>query len=101
MADIAVGLDIHSTVDATLINEIDPTTIIQRDGWIVTKDAIVMHIRYQGSWARNLYNEFPTLKNNKHCRRLAFSRFPLWRTDCRSRRSVIPTTMPGNWKRPS
>ncbi len=45
MADIAASLDIRSTVDAALINEIDPTTIIQRDGWIVTKDAVVMHIR--------------------------------------------------------
>jgi hypothetical protein len=57
MVDIAAGLDICSTVDAALINEIDPTTIIQRDGWIVTKDAVVMHIRDQGSWARDLYNE--------------------------------------------
>ncbi len=38
MVDIAAGLDIRSTVDATLINDIDPTTIIQRNGWIVTKD---------------------------------------------------------------
>jgi hypothetical protein len=44
MANIAAGLDIRSTVDAMLINEIDPTTIIQRDGWIVTKD-VIMHIR--------------------------------------------------------
>jgi hypothetical protein len=29
MADIAVGLDIRSIVDVALINEIDPTTIIQ------------------------------------------------------------------------
>jgi len=43
---------------------------------------------------------FPTLKNSKHCKRLSSFRFPLWRTDCRSRRSVIPTTMSGNWKRP-
>jgi hypothetical protein len=57
MADIAAGLDIHSTVDVALINEIDPTTIIQRDGWIITKDAIIMHICDQGSWARDLYNE--------------------------------------------
>ncbi|CAK9865701.1 unnamed protein product [Sphagnum jensenii] len=57
-ADIAAGLDIRSTVDAALINEIDPTTIIHRDGWIVTKDAVIMHIRDQGLWARNLYNEF-------------------------------------------
>ncbi|CAK9233065.1 unnamed protein product [Sphagnum troendelagicum] len=57
MANIAAGLDIRSTVDAALINEIDPTMIIQRDGWIVTKDAVVMHIRDQGSWARDLYNE--------------------------------------------
>jgi hypothetical protein len=28
MADIAAGLDIRSTMDAALINEIDPTTII-------------------------------------------------------------------------
>ncbi|KAH9570425.1 hypothetical protein CY35_02G039600 [Sphagnum magellanicum] len=58
MADIVAGLDISSIVDATLINEIDPTTIIQRDGWIVTKDVVVMHIRDQGSWAHDLYNEF-------------------------------------------
>jgi hypothetical protein len=45
MADIATGLDIYSIVDVALINEINPTTIIQRDGWIVTKDAVVMHIR--------------------------------------------------------
>jgi hypothetical protein len=32
MADIAVGLDIRSTMDVALINEINPTTIIQRDG---------------------------------------------------------------------
>jgi hypothetical protein len=44
MANIAAGLDIRSTMDAMLINEIDPTTIIQRDGWIVTKD-VIMHIR--------------------------------------------------------
>jgi len=44
MANIAAGLDIRSTVDAMLINKIDPTTIIQRDGWIVTKD-VIMHIR--------------------------------------------------------
>jgi photosystem II stability/assembly factor-like uncharacterized protein len=58
MADIAADLDIRSIVDVVLLNEIDPTTIIQRDGWIVTKDAIVMHICDQGSWARDLYNEF-------------------------------------------
>jgi hypothetical protein len=29
MANIATGLDIHSTMDAALINKIDPTTIIQ------------------------------------------------------------------------
>jgi hypothetical protein len=58
MADITAGLDIRSThVDAALINEIDPTTIIQRDGWIITKDVVVMHICDQGSWARDLYNE--------------------------------------------
>jgi photosystem II stability/assembly factor-like uncharacterized protein len=57
MADIAASLDIRSIVDAALINEIDPTTIIQRDGWIVTKDVVIMHIRDQGSWARDLYNE--------------------------------------------
>jgi hypothetical protein len=57
MADIAAALDIRSTVDVALINEIDPTTIIQRDGWIITKDAIIMHICDQGSWARDLYNE--------------------------------------------
>ncbi|CAM6061015.1 unnamed protein product [Sphagnum tenellum] len=45
MADIAAGLDIRSTVDVALINEINPTTIIQRDGWIVTKDVVIMHIR--------------------------------------------------------
>jgi hypothetical protein len=28
MVDIAAGLDIRSTVDVALINEIDPTTII-------------------------------------------------------------------------
>jgi hypothetical protein len=54
MADIVAGLDISSIVDVTLINEIDPTTIIQRDGWIVTKDVVVMHIRDQGSWAQTL-----------------------------------------------
>jgi hypothetical protein len=32
MVDIVAGLDIRSIVDAALINEIDPTTIIQRDG---------------------------------------------------------------------
>jgi len=57
MADIVTGLDIRSIVDAALINKIDPTRIIQRDGWIVTKDVVVMHIRDQGSWARDLYNE--------------------------------------------
>ncbi len=57
MADIATSLDIHFTVDAALINEINPTTIIQRDGWIITKNVVVMHIRDQGSWARDLYNE--------------------------------------------
>ena len=43
---------------------------------------------------------FPTLKNNKHCWRLESSRFPRWPTDCKSRQSMIPTTMPGHWKRP-
>jgi len=57
MADIAAGLDIRSTMDAALINKINPTTIIQRDGWIVTKNVVVMHIHDQGSWARDLYNE--------------------------------------------
>jgi hypothetical protein len=65
MADIATGLDIRSTVDVTLINEIDPSTIIQRDGWIVTKNAIVMHIRDQGSWACNLYNELSDIEKQK------------------------------------
>jgi hypothetical protein len=45
MANIAPNLDIRSTMDVALINEIDPTTIIQQDGCIVTKDAVVMHIR--------------------------------------------------------
>jgi len=65
MADIATGLDIRSTVDVTLINKIDPSTIIQRDGWIVTKNAIVMHIRDQGSWACNLYNELSDIEKQK------------------------------------
>jgi len=65
MVDIAAGLDIRSTVDATLINNIDPTTIIQRDGWIVTKDAVVMHIRDQGSWARDLYNELSDIEKQQ------------------------------------
>ncbi|CAK9226197.1 unnamed protein product [Sphagnum troendelagicum] len=65
MADIATGLDIRSTVDAALINEMNPTTIIQRNGWIVTKDAVVMHIRDQGSWARNLYNELSHIEKQQ------------------------------------
>jgi photosystem II stability/assembly factor-like uncharacterized protein len=65
MADIAAGLDFRSTVDVALINEIDPTTIIQRDGWIVTKDAFVMHIRNQGSWARDLYNELSDIEKQQ------------------------------------
>ncbi|CAK9193510.1 unnamed protein product [Sphagnum troendelagicum] len=32
MANIVAGLDIRSIVDVALINKIDPTTIIQRDG---------------------------------------------------------------------
>jgi hypothetical protein len=62
MANIAAGLDIRSTVDAALINEIDPTTIIQRDGWIVTKDVVIMHIHDQGSWAHYLYNELSNIE---------------------------------------
>jgi hypothetical protein len=65
MADIATGLDICFTVDAALINKIDPTTIIQRDGWIVTKDVVVMHIRNQGSWAHNLYNELSDIEKQQ------------------------------------
>jgi hypothetical protein len=65
MADIAVGLDIRSIVDVALINEIDPTTIIQWDGWIVTKDVIVMHIRNQGSWACDLYNELSDIEKQQ------------------------------------
>jgi len=65
MADIAAGLDIRSTVDAALINEIDPTTIIQRDGWIITKDVVVMHIHDQGSWARDLYNELSDIEKQQ------------------------------------
>jgi hypothetical protein len=65
MANIAVGLDIRSVVHVALINEIDPTTIIQQDGWIVTKDAIVMHIRDQGSWARDLYNELSDIEKQQ------------------------------------
>ncbi|CAK9876325.1 unnamed protein product [Sphagnum jensenii] len=63
MAEIATGLDIRFTMDATLINEINPTTIIQLDGWIVTKDVVVMHIR--GSWARDLYNEFSDIEKQQ------------------------------------
>jgi photosystem II stability/assembly factor-like uncharacterized protein len=58
-------LDIRSIVDAALINEIDPTTIIQRDGWIVSKDAVVMHIHDQGSWARDLYNELSDIEKQQ------------------------------------
>ncbi len=65
MADIATGLDIRSIVDAALINEIDPTRIIQWNGWIVTKDAIVMHIRNQGSWARDLDNELSDIEKQQ------------------------------------
>ncbi|CAK9232029.1 unnamed protein product [Sphagnum troendelagicum] len=65
MADIAAGLDIRSTMDATLINEIDPTTIIQQDGRIVTKDVVVMHIHDQGSWARDLYNELSDIEKQQ------------------------------------
>jgi len=65
MVDIAAGLDIRFTVDAALINEIDPTTIIQRDGWIVTKDVVVMHIRDQGLWARDLYNELSNIEKQQ------------------------------------
>ncbi len=65
MVDIAAGLDIRSTVDAALINEIDPTMIIQRNGWIVTKDVVVMHIRDWGSWARDLYNELSDIEKQQ------------------------------------
>jgi hypothetical protein len=65
MADIVAGLDIRSTVDVALINEIDPTMIIQRDGWIITKDAVVMHIRDQGSWARDLYNKLSNIEKQQ------------------------------------
>jgi hypothetical protein len=65
MADIVVGLDIRSTVDAVLINEINPTTIIQQNGWIVTKDAVVMHICDQGSWAHDLYNELSDIEKQQ------------------------------------
>jgi hypothetical protein len=65
MADIVADLDIRSIVDAALINEIDPTTIIQRDGWIVTKDVVVMHICDQGSWARDLYNELSDIEKQQ------------------------------------
>jgi hypothetical protein len=100
MANIAAGLDIRSTVDVTLINEIDPTTIIQRDGWIVTKDVVACTSAIKAHGQVICTTNFLTLKNNKHYRRLTSSRFPLWQTDCKSRWSVIPTTMPGNWKRP-
>jgi hypothetical protein len=62
MANIAASLDIRSTVDVALINEIDPTTIIQQYGWIVTKDVVVMHICNQGSWAHDLYNELSDIE---------------------------------------
>jgi hypothetical protein len=62
MADIVAGLDIRSTVDVALINEIDPTMIIQQDGWIVTKDAVVMHICDQSSWAHDLYNKLSDIE---------------------------------------
>jgi photosystem II stability/assembly factor-like uncharacterized protein len=65
MANIPAGLDIHSTVDAALINKIDPTMIIQRNGWIITKDVVVMHIRDQGSWARDLYNELSDIEKQQ------------------------------------
>jgi hypothetical protein len=65
MTDIAAGLDIRSTMDVALINEIDPTTIIQRDGWIVTKNVVVMHICDQGSWARDLYNELSDIEKQQ------------------------------------
>jgi hypothetical protein len=65
MADIAAGLDIRSIVDVVLINEINPTMIIQRDGWIITKDAVVMHIRDQGSWARDLYNKLSNIEKQQ------------------------------------
>jgi hypothetical protein len=65
MADIAAGLDIRSTMDAALINEIDPTTIIQQDGWIITKDVVIMHIRDQGSWACDLYNELSDIEKQQ------------------------------------
>jgi photosystem II stability/assembly factor-like uncharacterized protein len=48
-----------------LINEIDPTMIIQRNGWIVTKDVVVMHIRDWGSWARDLYNELSDIEKQQ------------------------------------
>jgi len=65
MVDIAANLDIRSTVDAALINEIDPTTIIQRDGWIVTKYVVVMHIHDQGSWAHDLYNKLSDIEKQQ------------------------------------
>jgi len=70
MADIAASLDIRSTMDVALINEIDPTMIIQRDGWIITKDVVVMHIRDQGSWAHE-----PNVKAalNKHNEKTFFN----------------------------
>jgi len=36
-----------------------------RDGWIVTKDAVIMHIRDQGSWARDLYNKLSNIEKQQ------------------------------------
>ena len=100
MKDIAAGLDIRSAGFVALINEINPTNIIQRDGWIVTKDAVVMHICDQGSWARDLYNELSNIEKQQTLHEISIFSLSIVVNGCRSKRSVIPTTMPGNWKRP-
>jgi hypothetical protein len=65
MVDIVAHLDIRSAVDVALINNIDPTTIIQRDGWIITKGAIIMHICDQSLWAHDLYNELSDIEKQQ------------------------------------
>jgi hypothetical protein len=62
MHNIAAGFDINSASGGEL-NNMDPQTLVMRRDWFIAKDSVLMHIQYQGSWVRDLYNTLSDAEN--------------------------------------
>ena len=53
MANICAGIGIHAVND--FLNGIDLTKIISNGTWWIANDCVLLHIKDQGSWVRDLF----------------------------------------------